>query len=87
MPLDDLADMPSEQELAAKVAYAEGQLSAGGDYQYMKKWYTEYKEQREQLQKLRAAKEEALENEDKTATGSVGSAPANPSHGSADNKP
>lgn len=84
MALDDLADMPSEEELAAKVAYAEGQLNAGGDNDYMKKWYFEYKGQRERLLKLRAAKEEALEIQGKTASGNVDNAPANPNHGSAD---
>lgn len=85
MPPDDLADMPSEQELAAKVAYAEGQLNAGGDNQYMKKWYFEYKDQKEQLQKLRAAKEEALANRSKSASEKVDGAPGDTSPGSADN--
>lgn len=84
MPLDNPADMPSEQELSAKVAYAEGQLNAGGDNKYMRKWYMEYQEQKEALQKLRAAKEEALEDRrGKTASGDVDSAPGNPSHESA----
>lgn len=62
MPLENTANIPySEQELAAKIAHAEGQLNAGGDHDFMKKWVTEWKEQKEQLQKLRAAKEAALE--------------------------
>lgn len=83
MPLDDPADMPSEQELSAKVAYAAGQLTAGGDNKYMRKWYMEYKEQKEALEKLRAAREEALEDRDKTVSGDVDSTPENPSHESA----
>lgn len=85
MPLDNPADMPSEQELSAKVAYAQGQLNAGGDNKYMRKWWMEYKEQKEALQKLRAAKEVALEDRGKTASGDVDSAPENPSHESANN--
>lgn len=85
MTLDDIDYMPSEQELAAKVTYAEGQLNAGGDNAYMKKWYFEYKGHKEQLQKLRAAKQEALETQGKTILQEVDKAPQTSSHGSGDN--
>lgn len=64
MPLDDTADMPSEQELAAKIAYCEGQLNHGGDNAFMKKWWLEYKGHKKALDKIREAKAKASEAND-----------------------
>jgi hypothetical protein len=48
--------MPSEEEIASKLAQISGQLNAGGPNAQMKKWYNEYKQLHEERKAAKEAK-------------------------------
>ncbi|UNI16353.1 hypothetical protein JDV02_002790 [Purpureocillium takamizusanense] len=51
--------MTSMQDIASKLAYIKGQLTAGGTNAQMKEWYTEYKTLNKELEEAKAAKSKA----------------------------
>ncbi|EFY87821.1 hypothetical protein MAC_06188 [Metarhizium acridum CQMa 102] len=46
--------MPSAQDIASKLAYITGQLTAGGTNAQMKAWYDEYKKLNVELKEAKA---------------------------------
>jgi ABC-type uncharacterized transport system ATPase subunit len=59
--------MPSAQDIASKLAYITGQLTAGGDNQQMKESYMEYKKLKKELEEAKATETTAPETTTKEA--------------------